>query len=237
VRTLAPGLIALILIDASASPTQNPAATGTIEGRVTFLGTPPPPTIVVEGGTTQHVLYLDKSGGLRYAVVFLPGARGGAPPPSKPATVNQLWFIFEPQVSAVRAGQPVRFTNEDPAHHNVRSRDENPANTFYVDTGAGVRPAPVHRFAATPPDRPVELSCDIHPWMVAWIYVFDHGAFAATNETGHYRIERVPAGRHHLAVRHPGGGLSRDLTVDVAAGRTTRQDVRFTQADLHLAPR
>jgi hypothetical protein len=37
---------------------------------VTFDGTPPAPTFVIEGGRTQHVLYLDKSGGLQYAVVF-----------------------------------------------------------------------------------------------------------------------------------------------------------------------
>ena len=38
---------------------------------MTLDGTPPTPTFVIEGGRTQHVLYLDKSGSLQYAVVFL----------------------------------------------------------------------------------------------------------------------------------------------------------------------
>jgi plastocyanin len=214
---------------------QAPPATGAIEGRVTYAGAPPPPTIVIEGGSTQHVLYLDKSGGLQYAVVFLPDARGGRPAPTAPAVVNQLWFIFEPQVLAVRAGQPVRFTNDDAANHNVRSFD--PTNRFYMDTAPGVLNAPSHRFSPTPADRPVELSCDIHPWMVAWIYAFDHDRFAVTDASGRYRIDRVPPGRQRGAVRHAAGGLRREAMVEVEAGRTARLDTRFIADDLRLPRR
>jgi plastocyanin len=219
---------------ALALATPQARATGALEGRVTFEGTPPPPTIVVEGGSTQYLLYLDKAGGLQHAVVFLADATATNPARPRPATVNQFSFIFEPQVLAVRAGQPVRFTNDDPAHHNVRSRDGNPANAFYFDTGAGVRPAPTHRFAPTPIDSPVELSCDIHPWMAAWIYAFDRGAFTTTDASGRFRIDNIPPGRHRLAIRHP-AGLKRDLVVTIRSGETTRQNVRFGDSD--IAPR
>jgi hypothetical protein len=45
-----------------------------IEGRITFGGTPPPPTIVIQDGGSQQVLYVDRSEGLRCAVVFLADA-------------------------------------------------------------------------------------------------------------------------------------------------------------------
>jgi plastocyanin len=174
---------------------------------------------------------------MQYVVVFLPDARASGNPVKSPATMNQRQFIFEPQVLAVRAGQPVRFTNDDPANHNVRSTDSNPANAFSIFTGSGAVEPAIQQFVATPPNRPLQLTCDIHPSMVAWLYVFDHGQFAVTTAGGGFRMERVPLGRHRLAVRQPAGKLERDLAVDVKPGETTRIDVRFPTADLGMPSR
>jgi len=206
-----------------------------VEGRVTFDGPPPPPVIVIQDGGSQPVLYVDRTGGLRFAVVFLADAHAAAGPPTDEEAMNQRNFIFEPQVLAVRVGQTVRFTSEDSANHNVRARDVSAANTFSVNTATGTVGPLIHRFGAAATNRPVELSCDIHPWMAAWVYVFDHDEFAVTKSDGSFRIERVPAGRHVLNVRQPSGGLARDVTVDVRAGRTTVVAVRFSPADLWQA--
>jgi plastocyanin len=213
---------------------RQPAAGG-IEGRVVFDGTPPAPTFVVEGGRTQHVLYVDKTGGLQYAVVVLEDGRS-EPASATPATLNQRDFIFEPQVLAVRAGQPVRFTSDDPANHNVRSDASGP-NRFSVNTAAGAPPPPPRRFAPTSPDDPVAVSCDIHPWMIAWIYAFDRDRFIVTGAGGRFRFDNVPVGRHRIAVRQPAGRLTRDVAVEVAAGEVTNVDVRFAQIDLGVPAR
>jgi plastocyanin len=213
---------------------QSPS-TGAIEGRVIFEGTPPAPTFVIEGGRTQHVLYVDQAGGLQYAVAFVNAGRDDAPRSSL-ATLNQRDFIFEPQVLAVRGGQAVRFTSDDPAAHNVRSANTTGPNAFSLNTAAG-SPPPQHRFGATAPDRPVVLSCDIHPWMIAWVYAFDHRPFTVTDAHGRFRLDNVAPGRYLLGIRQPAGGLTRDLTVDVAAGRTAAVDVRFTENDLAVPTR
>jgi len=210
---------------------------GSIEGRITFSGTPPPSTVLTHDGASQPVLYVDSSGGLRYAVVYRPDASRTSTPVPPPVTLNQRGFIFEPQVLAVLAGQTVRFTNEDPANHNVRAQDSNPANTFSVNTASGAPGPYVHQFAPTPPGRALELSCDIHPWMAAWVYVFEHDQFAATSEDGTFRIPGVPPGRHRIAVRQPAGPLAREVAVDVRAGETTRLDVTFTSADVGMPAR
>jgi plastocyanin len=208
-----------------------------MEGRVTFEGTPPAPTAVTETASSQPVLYVDRAGGLRYTVVYLPDAQPAGRRPGEIATMGQRNFIFEPQVLAVRAGRTVRFTNDDPANHNVRSQDSNPANTFSINTASGSAGSKTHRFAATPSGRPLQLSCDIHPWMAAWIYVFDHDQFAVTNADGTFRIDNVPVGRYRVAVRQPSGRLARDAAVDVRAAETTRLDVRFTSADIGMPAR
>lgn len=210
---------------------------GGIEGRVTFTGTPPSPTMLTEDGSSQPVLYLDPSGGLRYAVVYLPDAPESSTPPPAAVTVNQHHFIFEPQVLAVRAGQTVRFTNDDPANHNVRAKDSHPANTFSLHTASGALDPYAHQFAPTLPGRALELSCDIHPWMAAWVYVFEHDQFAVTAGDGTFQIRNVPPGAHRIAVRQPAGRLARDVALDVRAGETTRLDVRFASSHLGIPPR
>jgi plastocyanin len=223
-----------ICIDGAPSGQAN---SGAIEGRVTFSGTPPSPAMLTQDGDSQPVLYLDESGGLRYAVVYLPDAPRSTTVLPPPVTVNQRRYIFEPQVLAVRAGQTVQFTNDDPANHNVRAEDPNPANTFSIDTGSGAAGPFQHRFARAAPGHALRLSCDIHPWMAAWVYVFDHDQFAVTSENGRYFIQNVPAGRYRIAVRQPAGQLARNSSVDVRAGETTRLDVRFTSSDLGMPGR
>jgi plastocyanin len=213
--------------------TTGQTSSGSIEGRVTFAGMLPPTTVTQNGGS-QPVLYVDSSGGLRYAVVYLPDAPKSAARPGAVATVNQRNFIFEPQVLAIRAGQTVRFTNNDVANHNVRAQDSNPANTFSISTAPGSIGPARHRFASMSPERPVQLSCDIHSWMAAWIYAFEHDQFAVTAADGRFRIPTVPAGRYRVAVRQPSGRLARDLAVAVRAGETKWLDVQIAPADLDM---
>jgi plastocyanin len=125
-----------IIVRWSAATPASGRDTGIIEGHVSYHGEIPAPTIVMEGGSTQHVLYVSRNGDLHYAVAFLSEAAAAAPTEQDPSTLRQSSFIFEPQVLAVREGQPVRFTNEDGANHNVRSDDEDPVNRFSVYTGA-----------------------------------------------------------------------------------------------------
>jgi hypothetical protein len=40
----------------------------------------------------------------------------------------------------------------------------------------------------------IHFSCNIHPWMDAWVWVFDHPYAAVTKADGTYEIKNVPAG-------------------------------------------
>lgn len=210
---------------------------GSVEGRVTFQGEIPRNPIPDDAGWQEDLLHVDgTTRGLGYVVVHIeadgpsakeaPGAPQAAnPAPRKPVVVDQVENIFTPPVVAVRSGEIVTFLNSDQANHNVRTMTSDAANQFNVFTGIGG--SYKHQFASSGGDRPIRLSCDIHPWMRAWVYVFDHPRFAVTDKEGAFRIENIPPGEHRLILRQPDIRYSEERVVTVKAGETTRINVEI----------
>jgi len=212
----------------------SPPDTGSIAGRVRYVGRAPEPVYVFESGAAQAVLALDRNRGLASAAVYL-HASPAPPEAAGDVVITQRNWWFTPPVVAVRAGQRVTFTSEDPSNHNVRSTQGVPANRFSAYTGAGQPYA--HQFRVNADYAPAVITCDIHAWMMAWVYVFDHPHFALTGAAGEFSIPHVPPGAHRVSIRHGPGGLARDVNVTVSAGRETRVEVTFDTPDLHLPVR
>lgn len=132
----------------------------------------------------------------RRSVVYLEVAPQGAfeEHPRAPAVLDQRDEAFLPYVLPVMVGTTVDFPNHDRTYHNVFSLSK----TRRFDLGRYPRgSSKAVRF-----DRPgvVRVFCDIHSHMSAFILVFSHPYFAATDAEGRWRIERVPAGEYTLAV-------------------------------------
>jgi hypothetical protein len=49
-------------------------------------------------------------------------------------------------------------------------------------------------------NRPYQVSCNIHPWMKAWVLVCDHPYFAVTDKDGTFQIKNAPAGTFRLMI-------------------------------------
>jgi hypothetical protein len=73
--------------------------------------------------------------------------------------------------------------------------------------------------------------------MAAWVYAFEHDAFAVTAADGSFRIAGLVPGRYRVSVRQPAGRLARELAVDIRAGETTTLDVRFAASDVGMPAR
>ena len=218
---------------------KQPQAANVVTGQVTYAGEIPLAPIANAAGTRRPLLTVDKrTGGLRNAVVSLTmdeGAAGVVPqvPPTDglpAAVVDQIDETFVPRVVAVRAGQAVEFRNSDGGNHNVRAASTIARNEFNTFTGPGGKYE--HQFAAHPKERPVLIGCDIHPWMRAWVFVFEHPYFTVTDEAGRFMIENVPPGSYTLRVRQPDGGLSHDERIHVSSTKSSRVSIRFTNSDL-----
>jgi hypothetical protein len=131
-------------------------------------------------------------------VVAVP--RSGPPPRvARPVrdTVDQIDKEFVPYVKAVGAGASVFFPNKDNIRHHVYSFS--PAKTFELPLYSGTPANPVVF------DRPgiVPIGCNIHDWMLAYIYVADSPYFATTARPGRVTLDSLPPGTYAVRVWHP----------------------------------
>jgi plastocyanin len=151
----------------------------------------------------------------RPAVIYLDQAPRGAfeLPEAGRVRMNQEGQAFVPHVLAVTVGTTVDFPNNDVTFHNVFSLSK--AKSF--DLGRYSR----GRSKAVQFDRPgvVQVFCDIHSHMSAYILVFAHRFFAVTDTSGRFAIDGVPPGTYTLAVWHEGEvRQTRAVTVPESGG-------------------
>jgi plastocyanin len=141
----------------------------------------------------------------------------GAPKAAKPReeVVDQVDKEFAPRVKVVLVGTPVSFPNNDNVRHHVYSFSA--PKRFELPLYAGVPAQPVVF------DKPgvVVLGCNIHDWMVGYVYVSESPHFAITDARGTARIGDLPPRSYVVRVWHP------QMEGDEAA---TRRDVDLAQA-------
>jgi plastocyanin len=205
----------------------NPVAAAKIEGRVIFEGLVPKEPMADENGLRDDLIRVDpKTGGLMHVVAYLEAKAEPVKSSLPAAKMDQSNHRFVPRVLAVQAGQPVIFSNSDPANHNVRTSSPVPTNEFNVFTG--IDGSYRRAFVADPKHRPVRVGCDIHPWMRGWIYVFDHPFFATTNERGEFSIAEVPPGEYLLVIEQPDVSHKERRNIAIKAGEKLRLEFQAT---------
>ena len=110
------------------------------------------------------------------------------------ARLTQKGYQFGQSLLIVPLGTTVSFPNEDPDYHNVFSL----SRSKRFDLGrylAGERPAPSMTFDKV---GLINLRCEIHEHMQAYILVVDSPYFATTDKDGHFVLKGVPAGSYTL---------------------------------------
>ena len=106
-----------------------------------------------------------------------------------------------PHVSAVMAGAKVRIRNSDPILHNTHGFLDRltvfnialPTKDQVVDITQRIKKPGV-----------VEVVCDAHTHMRAWIVVRDNPYFAVSDDSGQFRIDEIPPGRYRVTAWHEG---------------------------------
>lgn len=131
------------------------------------------------------------------AVVYALPTNPKSLPVPRAAIIDQIDKEYVPFVVPVQAGAAVRFPNKDNIRHHVYSFS--PAKPFELKLYSGTPAKPV----IFDKPGPVALGCNIHDWMVGYIYVVDSPWFARTDKSGVAKVEGLPAGEYQIHVWHP----------------------------------
>lgn len=151
----------------------------------------------------------------RDVVVYLegPNARILPRPSAGKPQLKQINQAFEPHVLGVPVGTTVDFPNGDLVYHNVFSYSK----TKKFDLGYyGKGKSKTVTF-----DKPgiVQVFCDIHSTMSAYVLVVDSPFVTQPDDAGSYAFPELPNGSYTLRVWHPDLG-DRSMKVTVGDGVT-----------------
>jgi plastocyanin len=211
-------------------------AASSVTGTITFTGTPPKlnplamdadpacakkhatpaasEMLVLGGGNTMGNVIVWVSKGLPSGKTY--------PAPKTPVVLDQNGCQYKPHAMGIMIGQPYRILNSDGILHNIHSLPKvNPS--FNKPMPATVKEATT---TFEKPEPVFQIKCDVHPWMTAYIGVFNHPFYAVTGTDGKFTISGLDPGTYEITAWHERLG-TQTATVTVGATGSKTQDFKF----------
>ncbi len=203
--------------------------TGSITGKFVWEGErpePKPKLTIKETETTgckhggsgvdaeDHSLMIDANGGVGNVVVTVTVKDTPPAVPADPIVMDQLGCKFDPRVIVVPVGGTLRFGNSDETNHNIHTfaKKNQPMNKQV----AGGSNLDIKLDKA----EVVDVKCDVHTWMKAFVFVTDASKWAVTSTDGSFKLEGLPPGEYVLDYWHEELGKGKTEKVVVEAGKT-----------------
>ena len=132
----------------------------------------------------------------------------------------------------VRTDQRVRVFSEDSIAHNTHTYPlKGSSENFIVSPndrmGVLLKPMTLMERA------PINIRCDIHPWMSAYWLILDHPYAAITDANGNFEIAELPIGTHEFMIwQEASGWLEKKHAVTIEKGLNEQKPLKFTAAQI-----
>lgn len=207
--------------------------TATISGRVTLEGTPPASEKIKMAADPvclqQHKepvfseQVVVNNGALQNALVYVKeGAKGPLSSPTTPVVINQVGCQYQPHVFGIQTGQPLEIRNSDPTLHNINAQPKLNKRFNIAQPTKGMKSTK----SFDKPEVGIPFKCNVHPWMSAYVGVFEHPFFGVTDAQGTFTLSSLPAGTYTVDAWHEKYGTS-SQSVTVAEGETKQLSFTF----------
>lgn len=121
------------------------------------------------------------------------------------AVFDQKACVFLTHLLPLRISQPLRIKNSDPVGHNTNF---SPKLSPAFNQAIGSNDSVVHKFTKGE-SEPFSVTCNVHPWMKAWMFPRNDPYVSVTDAQGNFQLTNLPAGEElEFQVWHeraPGG--------------------------------
>jgi len=196
----------------------------------------PQADLVFDDGTLPYVfVHVTKGLTSKYTEKSWPIRKDKNGQEHKDVQIDQKGCMYTPHVQGMMAGQPLRIVNSDPTVHNINARPRNSDGFNFAQNKQGLVAIRKDKQTFNKPEIMVQVKCDVHPWMSAFIGVCDHPFFATTGKGGIFEIKGLPAGTYTLEAWHERWGRV-EQTVTVKDGETTEIELAFAEKEKAQAP-
>ncbi len=158
-------------------------------------------------------------------------------PPAAPFPIAQRDIHFVPYLTAVPVGSTVRFTNQDPYDHHLRSEPGGPFGNVAPAKDFEMRLAAASGDKVASTDLRfdkagvVVLGCHLHSSMRGHLFVSETPFVAVTDASGRVTIDNVPDGDVDLRTWSPD-----QLTDQAAATKQVSGATASFEATLNFTP-
>jgi len=221
------------LICAGLAGTASAADSGSIAGKVTFGGAIPaaqkiqlaadPKCAAMYKEGLQRQAVAVKDGGLGDALVYVKsGVTGSYPAPTDPVVIDQEGCMYHPDMITLMVGQPLTIRNNDDTLHNIHPHPTLNKEFNVGEPRKGMEVTKVFDRA----EVMIPTSCEVHPWMRAFISVFANPFYAVTADDGTFEIKGLPDGDYEVEAVH---GVLKTVSgkVSVKNGKATKLDLAY----------
>ena len=202
---------------------------GHLSGRFLYDGDPPAakslpvPDLKVQkiGGkeVPDETLVVGEDGGIANVFLWLRPASGAKPPihpmydDVEESTVELVArdYRLHPHALFVRTGQQltVRLGDKDIGYSLNFQTIRNSPYGGLIPAGGSVK------LTFNAPERvPLDITCNIHPWIHGRILVTDHPYVAITDRQGRFEIRNLPVGKWDFVALHKRAGYITQPTID-----------------------
>lgn len=146
-----------------------------------------------------EVLVLGPNKGVRNTVVWIEGITKGKKAEAREIVLDNAKCLFVPHVEVVVAGNTAKIKNSDPILHNTHGFLERatvfnlalPLQNQVIDITKRLKKYGV-----------VDIQCDAHPHMRAWMIVRDNPYVVVTDGNGSFKIADIPPGTYKVVAWH-----------------------------------
>jgi hypothetical protein len=218
------GVTAMAAAVAATAASAGAADWGTIKGKFVYKGVAKNEPVVINKDVeycspkmpVDETVKTGEGGALENVFIYLYVPRGKKAEihpdykPGDPKILSNEGCRFAPHTMTVWTAEDFEVHNDDPGigHNTNFNLAVNPDFNLTVSNETPIK----KKFEKTEP-MPAGVSCNIHPWMHAFVLVRDNPYMAATGEDGAFEIKNVPAGPQEFVIWHEAKGYLRDLPV------------------------
>ena len=155
------------------------------------------------------------------------GLKGNDFKPADKQVIDQQGCVYHPHVVGVMVGQEIEILNSDSTLHNVKATAKKNSS---FNEGMPVKGMKINK-KMDKPEMQIELKCDVHAWMKAYLHVMEHPFFDTSDGKGQFEIKNVPAGTYELSTWHelpPFKPTQKTYTVEVKDGETATVEITYS---------